>query len=479
MHLPNELLLNIFQSLGRTDLKLARLVCQSWDPCASHFLFDRIHVAPNKIDIQVFDAITQHPILSKCVRHLVYDAATFTPDLTEEDYFEEFFRQVPLIERKGEASPENTDAQIVDLVRDCTRSEFELPFEWREKQVPKWKDHSFFHPGYQAYQEHSVYQQRALQSGRFRRTLVQGLSRLSRLRSVSLQGGWTPLVVANLGEHHYGTPLARTWNPFHCFPSKWLWEPGVIDLHFGIITTALARAKTHIGHIAEFAIDGNFMVDDRYLLEDRARVKGLRSGIAALSGIKRLHFDLEWEYLDLSAPKYAYNVEGLLKLLGSMHSLQRLHISASSYRIYDRVFLKVTTWNNLEDLTVERLASTTTDLLRLLLIQMPRLRNLVVRRLDLLDHGNCWASLMECLRQFHHFTTFEMEQHQGWFYMPSEEPHVCDVARLVDYVMNGGRHPCLSEQQPASASEAYMLQIDASLRDSLYEMKRPRAQTTI
>ena len=476
MYLPNELVLDILQSLGRTDLKSARLVCKSWYPCASHFLFDKVYVAPNKIDIQVFEAITQHPILSKCVRHLVYDASVFASDLTRESYVEEFLRQVPLVERKGEASPENTDPQIIDLIRYCTRPKWTLPSDWEEEQIAIWKDHSFFHPGYQAYQEHSVYQERALHSGNFLQTLVLGLSRLDRLESVSLQGAWTPHVVANLGENHYGTPLARRWNPFHCFPRRWLWEPET-DRHFGIITTALARAKTHIGHIDEFAIDGDFSVNNRYLEKDRARVNGLESGITALLGIKRLHFDFMHNHLDLSAPRYDYNVEGLLKLLGSMHSLQRLHISASSYHIYDTVFLKVATWNNLEDLTMKKWASTTTALLRLLLIQMPRLRNLFIGCLDLLD-GNCWASVIECLRQFHHFTTFKMK-YQGWFNRTRKRPHNCYVAGLVDYVMNGGRHPCLSEEQPTSASEAYMLQIDASLRDSLYEMKRSRTQTTI
>ena len=157
MHLPNELVLDVSQSLGRTDLKSARLVCKSWYLCASHFLFDKIYVAPNKIDLQVFEAITQHPILKKCVRHLVYDASVFAPDLTKESYVEAFLQQMSLVMDKGEASPENTHPQIVDLVHDCTRRISELPRDWKKQQIAIWKDHSVFNPGYQAYQEHSVY----------------------------------------------------------------------------------------------------------------------------------------------------------------------------------------------------------------------------------------------------------------------------------------------------------------------------------
>ena len=477
MHLPNELLLDIFHSLDRTDLKSARLVCKSWDPCASYFLFDKIYVAPNQIDLQVFEAITQHPILSKCVRHLVYDASVFVSNITKKCYVYDFVEQMLMIKKKGGASPDNPDFRILDLMRNCTltRSPFERLRNREVKQIAQWKDHSFFNPGYQAYQEHSVYQRRALQSGHFLQTLVLGLSRLSCLRSVSLQGGWTRLVVANLGEHHNGTPLARRWNPFHCLPRRWRWEPG-IDRHFGIITTALARAKTHIGHVDEFAIDRDFWIYNQYLENDRAPLSCLRSGIAALSGIKRLQLNLT-DYPDVSTLKNADNVEGLPKLLGSIHSLQHLHITARGNITQGTFFLKVMTWNNLEDLTLTRLYSTTTDLLRLVLIQMPRLRHLVVMTLTLTD-GDRWASFIECLRQFHHFTTFRID-HRGLFYDHFQKPRDYNMTEVVDYVMNGGRHPCLSEEQPTSASEAYMLQIDASLRDNLYEMKRSRAQTII
>ena len=484
MHLPNELLLYIFQSLGRTDLKSARLVCKSWDPCASHFLFDKIYVSPNEIDLQVFEAIAQHPILSKSVRHLVYDASVFVSDLTRERYVEQFIQQASRVMRKGDTSLENTDPRIVNLIRHCDLPKHIIPKEYVKRQIDLWKDNSFFRSGYQVYQEHSVYQARALQSGYVLQALVLGLSRLSSLESVSLQGEWTPLVVANLGEHHYGTPLARKWNPFICLPRRWLWESGT-DRHVGVITAALNRAKSHVRRIDKFAIDGDFA--DEYLQRDRSRVNGLGlgSGVAARSGVKRLALNLRHGYLKLweQTDDDNDNAEDLLKLLGSMHSLQCLHISASHYGGFESVFFKVMTWNNLEDFALKRLVSTTPDLLRLFLIQMPRLRNLVIGCLDLLD-ARCWSSFIECLRQFHQFRTFKIG-HRGWFNSTWGKPHIshepldCDTQKLVDYVMNGGRHPCLSKEQPTSASEAYMLRIDASLLDSLYEMRRSRTQPTI
>ena len=475
MHLPNELVLEILQSSDRTDLKSARLVCKNWYLCASRFLFDKIYIAPNEIDIQVFEAITQHPILGKCVRHLVYDASVFASDISKESYLVDFFQQMLLVKKMGEASPDNTDPQIVDLINHYIRSSTELVWHWQDPKIAKWKDHSFFHPGYQAYQEHSVYQRRALQSGSFLQTLVLGLSRLSCLESVSLQGGWTLPVVENLGEHHYGTPLARRWNHFHCFPQRWIWEPGT-DRHFGIITTALARTKTHIRQIDEFAIDRGVFVENWYFEKDRPRVNRPGSGIVALSGIKRLHLNLV-DYLNESVPGYDDNSERLPKLLGSMPSLQRLHISVKGIHDHGTVFSKDMTWNHLEDLTLDRLYSNTTDLLRLLLLQMPRLINLALGTVTLMDEDR-WPSVVECLRQFRHFTTFQMN-HGNLFYYFLQKPHDYGNVKVVDYVMNGGRNPFLLEEGPTSTSEAYMLQIDASLRDSLYEMKRSRTQTMI
>ena len=472
MHLPNELVLDILQYSEKPVLKSARLVCKNWYLYASRFLFDKIYVAPNEIDIQVFEAITQHPILGRCVRHLVYDASMFASDITKESYLLDFFQQMLLVKKKGKASPEITDLQIVDLTIDHSRSSFELAWNWKNKQIAKWKDHSLFHRGYQAYQEHSVYQRRAFQSGSFLQTLVLGLSKLSCLESVSLQGGWTPLVVANLGEHHYGTPLARRWNPFHCFPRRWTWEPGT-DRHFGIITTALARAKTYISQIDEFAIDRDVLELDPYIEKERGRWNGLGSGIAALSGIKRLHLNLI-DRLDRWVPDYDDHAESLPKLLGSMPSLQRLHISGEGGNSHRRVFPKVMTWNNLEDLTLDGLYCTTTDLLHLLLLQMPRLRNLALGKVELFDIDG-WPSVLECLRQFRHFTTFKMDDEGLFLYFPIEHGNL----KIVDYVMNGCRHPFLLEEESTSASEAYMLQIDASLRDSLYEMKHSRTQTII
>ena len=76
----------------------------------------------------------------------------------------------------------------------------------------------------------------------------------------------------------------------------------------------------------------------------------LGSDIAALLGITRLYLALA-NYKDRSAPEYCDNIEGLPKLLGSMHSLQCLSLELStdlsedslSLYNYNQVFPKVMT----------------------------------------------------------------------------------------------------------------------------------------
>lgn len=448
MHIPNELVLAIFEYLERSHLKMARLVCKTWSSCASQFLFDQIYVAPNKFDLEVFSEITQHPDLKKCVRRLVYDASVFVSDLTREEYVLSLSKQMRDPVWPGEAVPESIDPQI-------------------------------FNQGYEAYQEHSVYQQRTLQSGDFLETLVLGLSRLNRLASVSLEGDWDWDVRRNIGKLRYGIHLARRWHPFHLGPQKWSWRSGESDIadvldgrrHYWIITTALFRAQRQID---EFAVGRGYLPGispEAFARKNRTQLNLLGLDIAALSGVKRLHLHIA-SCEDPSAPVYCDNTQGLVKLLDSMRSLECLSLRLSdnlayepvSQYNYNQVFPKATTWNKLENLRLENFASSATDLLRLFLIQMPGLNNITIGDTQLLE--GCWESVIECLRHFKQFTTFRINV-RAELYHHGEEVFDFDHKDIEKYITEGGRHPCLSDHQPASASEAYMLRIDSSLRDRL------------
>lgn len=488
MHIPNELVVAILESVGSQDLKSARLVCKTWCSYASGFLFDKIYVAPNRVDLEVFNAITQDPILSKCVRQLVYEGSEFVSDLTKRSYVEGLWSQTALMFDASKRSLHGPDPQTNDWIYDVSRCRFSM-----KEGVSKWKDHSLIKDGYKEYQAHSIYQQRTLQSGAFVESLVQGLSRLVCLESVTLEGGWPLAVRKSLYKHRHGTPLARRWNPFHCCPQRWYWEPEGNDSgklvdgmrHYWIITAALVRAQRHIN---DFAIGRDYqpyeteISPEIFERKDPMRPNALGLDIAAFSGLERLHLRFA-TCADRSVPEYWDNIEGLLRLLGSMHSLRRLDLYfpylpededyLSLYR-YDQVFPQEMAWNNLVELALYNFASSATDLLRLFLIQMPNLKRIRLGVTQLLE--GCWESVIECLKQYNQFTSFEVDDDYALCHYGTESLD-CRNIKISEYVVHGGRHPCLLVGQ--LSSEAYMLKIDASLRDRLLEMKRSRTHVAI
>ena len=481
MYLPNELVVAILQYLERSHLKSARLVCQTWCFYASGSLFNKIYVGPNRVDVEVFDNITQHPVLSKCVRKLVYDGCEFVPNLSKISYVRDLWTQTRVMFDSKYCGPESPNPQINEWFRDVACEE-ELP----RKALLKWEDRDLINQGYKEYQEHSVYQQRALLSGEFIESLVRGLSRLVHLKHVSLKGEWPNPTRKCLSEHRHGTPLARRWSLLHCAPHGWEWDPQGYNLeempdgicHYWIITTALVRANRHID---EFAVGQKYtsgLSPEVFERDDPYRLNSLGLDIGALSGLKRLHLCLASCAHGTAAPMYCDNTKGLPKLLGSMHSIQCLNLTLSyssrfelSLYTYDQVFPRAMVWNNLKDLALYNFASTANDLLRLLLIQMPHLEYVFFGSTQLLK--GCWESVIECLKQFNEFTLFCID---GDFqlYDCNGELLEYDSEEINDYIMQGGRSPCLSDDQPTSASQDYMLKLDASLRDRLLEMKSSR-----
>lgn len=73
----NEIVTAIMSQLPKKDLKSARLVNRAWASLGGQQLIGKLYISPREIDMAVFDSITQHPDLSKSVKHLMYDSAKF------------------------------------------------------------------------------------------------------------------------------------------------------------------------------------------------------------------------------------------------------------------------------------------------------------------------------------------------------------------------------------------------------------------
>lgn len=76
-HLPDELLTELLSSLPKSGLKSARLTCLRWSRIGAESLFQRVYFAPRKGTMARFEMIAGHPIVSKSINGLVYDARLF------------------------------------------------------------------------------------------------------------------------------------------------------------------------------------------------------------------------------------------------------------------------------------------------------------------------------------------------------------------------------------------------------------------
>jgi hypothetical protein len=85
-HMSTEILFHISSYLAKSDIKLVRLVNKQFNVISSSLLFDRVYFSPQHKNLEVFRAISQHPIHSKTVKELVYDATWFNPEMNWSKY---------------------------------------------------------------------------------------------------------------------------------------------------------------------------------------------------------------------------------------------------------------------------------------------------------------------------------------------------------------------------------------------------------
>lgn len=188
----------ILKPLTRPDLKSARLVSRNWSLCAAAYPFEVIYISPSKEDIDVFEAITQHPVLSKCPRHLEYDGVEFLTDYSKDDFAKDIWGQSfsDLDQRL-----DGPDADISAWIKENV-----LPDTYKYVDMESYGDCKPVNDGYRKYHEHANYQQDVLQSGQFVEILVRGLQHLVSLTSVTLQLRWQ----LNLDYIRRGSPLGRS-----------------------------------------------------------------------------------------------------------------------------------------------------------------------------------------------------------------------------------------------------------------------------
>lgn len=504
MDLPNEIYLSVFVRLNRTDLKSCRLVSTLWCSCASKFLFDEICVSSAKVDLEAFETITQSALLSGCVRHLRYDGTEFLKGLSKQQYINELWNQKPQFvedEKENFLPWDTTDAEINEWVNvvTCNRLSFQETLE-------KFQTSQLIEKGYQEYQRQATYQQSLLGSDHLLQRLTQGLRKLESLRSVTLEGSWR--YMRRFKQRETGSYLARHWDPYHCRPQSWCWGEASPYLnediwythngpdgarHYRMVTSALVQSRRHITSFASFTNFGTFHHLSPGLpptlfgssgYATRERMEDVDMDLIAFSNLERFALRLaayakSWEEGE-ATPKIFKNIDHLPRLLQSMQHLKHLELNLSPdlsappiLYTNEQVFPKGTIWPSLRSLILIDLSITAMDLLHFVLYRTPNLKHLKLGGISLLE--GTWEGFFEALAQSRHLSSFNLADdtylfHRGGQDFLTDERDFPGSEDLENYVVRGGRHPCLNKDQPDSAARKYLDQFDDLIREHLVQL---------
>ena len=106
---------------------------------------------------------------------------------------------------------------------------------------------------------------------------------------------------------------------------------------------------------------------------------------------------------------------------------------------------------------------------RVILCQISRLEGLDLGDLKLVRGS--WEAFFEDLARFKRLTELTLKHENCHLYSDNEQlddrhPTVF-AAKLEGYVINGGRHPCLSEGQPDSTARDWLAELDPHIQDRI------------
>ena len=479
MDLSNEIILQILKSLGKSDLKSARLVSKTWSVSAAEFLFHRAYVSVHPENLEVFNAITQHPLLSKCVKTLKYDMVEFIDLDTEEDYFQLLWSQtkahlpndVPKRSERNVISDPEIDTWVNLVASAPIEFNVNRPCELYRFIRRVCKNYRFIDCGYQKYRRAAALQRAFLNNGDFFEELIRGLQKLSSLIHVKMDDHWDlPWAWLHdpsklLLKRPTGSPLARNWNSSHLCPQR-NWVPHGLDeasqkrhvaSHYWTIICALIRSQKSI---QTFATGGT--CDISLFCFDKSQVGLYSLDIVAFSGLKTLKLRITYDDKNTLIP-YA-SMDGLRSLLGSMHHLESLTLSLPDNRpnqlLYscEDIFPPQGRWSHLTSLHLDNFASSATDFLTLLTRAMPNLKDLHLSTIELLS--GTWEGVLECMMQLMHLSLLliypdtEFLHCGGDKFLDEQESFIRD--EIENYVVYGGRHPCLRPNQSKSAAKEYV-----------------------
>ncbi|KAM0805155.1 hypothetical protein BDR22DRAFT_487514 [Usnea florida] len=481
MELPNEIILEILRDLCGADLKNARLLCKLWSSCASEYLFTKVFFSPHQLNIDTFGAIAQHTTLRRFVQEIEYDPAWFSPHITIAEYLDILSRQISTIDVPTTRTYEILDPQIqqfLDIQNFFGQA-------WTRNADRTIMDRrvcchfGFVQEGYRKWMEQAAFEEKSTKDGTFLTLLARGLMEFDRLRTVKLSAEWPSQGMVR----PEGSPLARSWHPFHAHPDGWVLDPDERlrgnSPRKNFCAVALALSKAGKSTIRKLSVESN-LLPNTFVAESGEADSFSSRAMAAYRTVEDLKLCLA-AYAKDPLHEIHNNLHRLHRLLLSMTVLKRFELIlpddfvSEPMRLfpYTKVFPSTGLWSHLTTLTISNLEVGTKDLITLLFNQIPNLRRLTLGNMVLLDGE--WEGIIEYLRVANRLSSFWftgrfMLLHRGghnYFEDSFEAFHSkCGafykfLTSVEDYVVNWSTnptliHPNLTEDHPPYRSLDYL-----------------------
>lgn len=402
---PNEILLLIFLRLHKEDLKSVRLVCKLWSFLPLRFLFDRIYISPHSVNVQVFNSIAGHPLISRCITELVYDICDFKADLSRFGYFDALCHQ--LYNRcshlpQPEHEFDTPDDQLDELLHYARDKHGQAPSsdDWTRKHLSHYR---VVDRGHRAYLENARQQQEYHNGGELLVHLCLGLKEFPALDAVVLGGTWGDSLTdrrfnpAKLSPiHSCGSPLARTWNPLFLEP-KAIGRRAYGHVDFFTVIRALSLSQKRVSKFKSTRWLNLYQntFDTKALMSPSL----LHHTVNALNKVERLTLSR----LTSDYPHDTNSIDALPTILRSMSALKQVRLDMDKMADDDNnpytlveIFGSQHAWCHLVSLRLSSFAADEANLLEFL-VSLQALRVLNLRDGEL-TCGN-WASALEQFRR--------------------------------------------------------------------------------
>ena len=486
MYLPDELVLEILPNLQNIELKAARLVCKRWSCYAAKYLFAKIFISLDRVNLDVFRSVCQHPLLSKYVRHLQYDRLRLEPHVELSAYASALLREAWNRLQYTEQGPiESDDAQrtkffsiVINALRGKHDRDYHDPPAFRRGAKEKCMNFGFVRNDYQHYVTQVELQKRYIDGTDIESIVVDGLKSLDHLDAVTISdAGLHP----TLGT---GSLLARSWKSQSDWPScVFVSSPAIQE--YSTITVALSEAHKHIHHLKTECTIKNSVFD--VMTNDSTPHQ--YHYINAYSGLKTLHLTLELEYPFSRNVPYLSHIHGMLQSMSGLRDLRlAFHRKANDlwrFCMYDTaIFPEVGRWTQLTELRIENMTFRTKALMELIVLRMPSLQQLTLSGVNLRE--KYWEGIFEFLHRANFLQSLELLDDirrclfsggKQWYHWGSnddddfgdlsavERDGRDDTARMFqEYVVGSQhnpafKHPSLRSHQPREESQKFLTDI--------------------